>query len=44
MFNTPYSPQGNDQAEISNKTLLSNIKKKIDAAKTRCACILHKVL
>ena len=32
-FSTPYYPQGNGQAEVSNRTLLSNLSKSLEKAK-----------
>ena len=41
---TPHYPQGNGQAEASNKTIGNGIKKRLQAAKGKWAEDLHNVL
>ncbi|CAA7018421.1 unnamed protein product [Microthlaspi erraticum] len=43
-YSTPRYPQGNGQAEATNKTLLSNLKKRLDARKHRWSEELAAVL
>ena len=43
-FSTPRYPQGNGQAEATNKTIVQNLKKKLESRKGRWADELHGVL
>jgi len=43
-FFSPYYPQGNDQAEISNHTILDNLCKSLDKAKDKFVEKLPEVL
>ena len=43
-FSTPYYPQGNSQAEISNRTILDSLCKSLDRAKGKWAEKLPGVL
>ena len=36
-FSTPYYPQGNGQAEVSNRTLMNNLSKSLEKAKGKWA-------
>ena len=44
LYSTPRYPQSNDQAEASNKTLLTALKKRLDSAKGKCIEELPGVL
>ena len=44
LYSTPRYPQSNDQAEASNKTLLTTIKKRVDAGKGKWVDELPRVL
>ena len=43
-YSTPVYPQSNDQAEATNKTILNELKKRLDEAKGRWAKELPNVL
>ena len=43
-FSTPRYRQGNGQAEATNKTIVQNLKKKLEAKKRRWADELHGIL
>ena len=44
LYSTPWYPQSNGQAEASNKTLLTTLKKRLDSAKGKWVEELHGVL
>ena len=44
LYSTPQYPQSNDQAEASNKTLLTALKKRLDSAKRKWVEELPRVL
>ena len=44
LYSTPQYPQSNDQAEASNRTLLTALKKRLDSAKRKWVEELPKVL
>ena len=44
LYSTPYHPQSNGQEEVTNKTLLSALKKRLEGAKEKWVDELPKVL